>query len=254
MLTWKLWFDLRMRFYMSLAVLLLVVVLVIAGHSFLMGFVGQMDLAKIDMTLFPKQMRQEFQRLMTDYIFYIDSQWFKKNALSILSIMAILFALGGIQTERKKGSLLLTLSLPVERWRWIAMQAGISALLLLISTVISTMGILAGSLFIGKQYPVETALLQVLLVWLGCLQWIGLSVFLNSYLHSSLKSAFILIPLQIIWSSLVIFPALYRYSALRLADLAVWRTGIPWEALLVALVLALGGTAFAAWRFEQYEA
>jgi hypothetical protein len=242
MLIWRSWFDLRGGFYIALGVLLLLLALVIAAYPIV---------SRVKTT---GPVAQEQLRQLQDYSQYLYTQWFASNNAIVLYIATILLALRGVPGEKRTGAFLITLSLPVRRWIWPVAHAGMTSLLVLILLIISPIGVAVGSLLIGKSYSLESLGVMVFGGWLLCFPWIGLSVVLNSFLHSGLKSALILIPMNLFGATLLkaLLPILYRWSPWQLLEAGVWQH-IPWGPILISLFVGSGGVALAAVRFMREE-
>lgn len=244
MLLWKSWFDLRLRFFCSLAVLLFLLAVNVGIYPYLN------NLKPAD-----EYSRETLRRLVVDYKYYINTQWFRTNASVSLYMITVLLALGGIVAEKKKGTLPVTLSMPLDRWNWIVAHAGMTGLLLLGLTASSGLGTILGSLLIGKSYHLADAIVHALGIWLACFPLIGLSLLVNSFLHSGIKSALVMIPIYLMGPQLIRFmaPGFYRWSPWQLADPELWKNSTNWQALPVALLIGLGATAIAAYKFVREE-
>jgi hypothetical protein len=119
----------------------------------------------------------------------------------------------------------------------------------------SAVGTVLGSLFIGKSYHLFEAMSHALGIWLACFPLIGLSLLLSGFLHSGIKSALILIPIYLMGPQLIKFmaPGFYRWCPWQLANPELWRNSTNWQALPVALLIGMGCTALAAYKFTREE-
>jgi hypothetical protein len=238
---WKSWFDLRPRFYCSLAGLLFLSALnmamyVIASSDQLSGPIMRAALQGIQQLGYPQ---------------YINNVWFseKGSADPILFIAALFLAAGGILSEKKEDSLLLTASLPAKRRQWVLINACVAWGLVLSLSVASTLGVVLGSPLLGKSYPVESSLAGVTIgLWLSCFPWMGLVFLLNSFLHSTMKSVLIIFVIHFIGPRFL--RNFYSWTAWGLSEHDVWRLGVPWEAILVSAAIGVTGVFLAALRFE----
>jgi len=199
--------------------------------------------------------QERLRVLLQDYQSYLDALWFSGAAYLALLTSAIFMGLGGILAEKGSGPLSITLSLPAKRWQWTVTNAGMTALLIAALALAATVGLVLGSLFIGKSYPLDLALLGLLGLWLACFPWIGLSLLLNSMFHSDTTSGLILVPAGVIGPQLLLItsPSLYRWCPSLLARPGIWRQSLPWESLLVSIAVGLAGAALAALRFTREE-
>jgi ABC-type transport system involved in multi-copper enzyme maturation permease subunit len=245
MLLWKSWFDLRLRFYCSLAVILVLLAAITAMYPMLSSVKTADPYAQA-----------QIHRISEDYKFYMNLEWFVGNGRTCLYIVTILLALGGVPAEQKRGALLMTLSLPLPRWLWVLMHAAMTALLILILSFVSPLGVAVGSFFIGKSYPhLFNSVLPVMGTWLPCFPWIGVSLLVNSFLRSPMKSALIVIPFILLIPSFVglMFPAFNQWCPWVLGNPDIWRQSIPWRPLVSTLLIGLGCTVLTAYKFSQEE-
>jgi ABC-type transport system involved in multi-copper enzyme maturation permease subunit len=243
---WKSWVDLRRRFYYSLVGLLLLLALVMALYVIA-------GMGKPPGPLMQAAMQGIQQQ---GYAQYINSVWFsgKGNAGVILFVSALFLSAGGILSEKKTDSLLLTLAFPVRRWHWVLMHAAVASGLILALSLISTLCIVLGSLVIRKPYPIDPSLMGVTIgLWLGCFPWIGICSLLNSIIHSSMKSVLVLFAIYLILlrMSSKLLLALYHWTPWCLAEHAFWLQSIPWGAMLVSMAIGLMGILLAALRFAR---
>jgi ABC-type transport system involved in multi-copper enzyme maturation permease subunit len=245
MLLWTSWFDLRQRFFYSLVILLLLLATVIALYP-TMSSTKAAD---------PTSQAQ-YQRISKDYVYYINGLWFSSNSRTALYIITILLALGGVPAEKGRGSVLMTLSLPVKRWLWVITHAAMAALLILVLAFVPPIGIALGSPLVGRSYPhILETLNPEMGPWLICFPWIGLSLLLNSFLRSAMKSALIIIPFIILVPSLVqvVSPSFSRWCPWTVGSPDLWKQGVPWAQILVTLMIGIGSTVLAACRFSREE-
>jgi len=241
MLLWKSWFDLRLRFCYSAIVLLLVLGLFLSTYPTLNSLKDSLA-------------QEELRRLAQDYHRFIEGTWFSADCM-VLVIAAIVLGLGGVLVEKGGGARLITLSLPAKRWKWAFTHAVITSALLFLLALVSTAALLLGSFLIGKSYPLNSALLGMLGAWLGCFPWIGLSLLLNSFFHSDMRSGLILFPAGAVGPQLLlsVSPSLYRWCPRQLANPGIWSQSFLWKPLLISVVIGLIGITLAAIRFTREE-
>jgi hypothetical protein len=243
---WKCWFDLRLRFYYSLVGLVFLLTLTI-------GLYLIAEVAKPSGPLIRAAM-QGIQR--QPYSQYINEGWFsgKGTAGFVLLVSALSLATGGILAEKKTDTLLLTLSFPVRRWRWIFVHAALVAGLTLALSLIATFAVVLESYVIGKPYPIESSLTGVTIgLWLGCFPWIGLGLLANSCLHSGMNSILIILAINLILPRLSpnTFLSLYHWTPWCLSEHAFWRQSIPWGAMLVSVAIGLIGILLSVLRLAR---
>jgi hypothetical protein len=244
LMMWKSWFDLRRRFYCSGAALLFVMVGVLASYSSAIAW-------KSDNPFRQEQLKDVFQ----GYTHYMDRIYFLGNVYVLLLLASIVLALGGILAQNKRKTILVTLSFPVKQWHWVVAHAGTTASLILILAFASAAGSVLGSCILGKSYSLFSALVSIQGLWLACFPWIGLSLWLNSYLRSSIGSGVILILISWIGLNILVLtiPSTNEWCLRSLADPGFWRGSIPWKSILSSLSIGIGGTVLAARRFAQRE-
>lgn len=243
MVAWKCWFDLRPRFFWTIGLSLFFAV------EFVASYLINTDTDFLSfLFLFEEDFQQAVPRLVQDYSFYIDMVWFETHN-RFFAFIAIAIALGGILSQRNGSSLHMTLSLPAKRSKWLLVHAGMSALLVFVLVFTSTICVLIGSLIIDQHYPLDTALLRAIVLWLFCLPWISLSLLANSLLHNTFKSVIIVIIVFAVIHSFKL-PELYLYPPFRLSGPYDWQQNFPWEAFLILILTTIATIFLAIKKFE----
>src|SRR5262245_65408666 len=115
MIAWKIWHDTRNRFYGSVFFLLAIAVCHVALFPFLKGII---KMSGIDVTNLP-----EVRQMIDNFVSYTNMRWFEEIERN--AIFGVILALGGVLTEARSKTILLTLSLLVKRGTWIFFIFGI---------------------------------------------------------------------------------------------------------------------------------
>jgi ABC-2 type transport system permease protein len=110
------------------------------------------------------------------YDVYIWSQWFSKTAPQILVILAAILGAGLIAGEVNKGTIFFLLSKPVSRTRVLLTKYGVSALVLLGVTLLSSAAILVAAAVRGQPVHWAGVAVSSLLLWVGMLFPLGLAL------------------------------------------------------------------------------
>lgn len=185
MVFWKLWFDLRWRFWLCLALTLL-----ISGVSVGIFRWGNeiLPILKPDMSA---EQRLEIEQLNRSYRLFRDEGWFYE--IRFVSVLAAFLALGGVVAERKNGTMPLTLSLPVSRRRWLIAHALLVLLLTGILLLVASLLILVCGWTAGESFPPTRALFGMLVLMVRSLPWISAAIAFTVLFENRVKAALFLI-------------------------------------------------------------
>lgn len=188
------------------------------------------------------------------YARYIWTAVYKANVLDLFILLVIVVGLGGVSQEHSQGTAGFTLSLPVSRWRLIAVRAAtgwgqVALLALLPGLLISLLSPLVGEVF----SPWRAA--QFGLLWAACgIVIFSMSFFFSVVLQGSYAPAIASIAGLLAYSALAHLPLLERYPLLDLlktmrgeqlssievqAPLASFSAPLPWLSLGVYALVAL---------------
>jgi ABC-type transport system involved in multi-copper enzyme maturation permease subunit len=231
MLWYKMWRESRIRFAMSAAALL-----------WMCGAV----------VLMQQRVRSHADEPMS-YANYIWSAVYKANVLDLFILLVIVLGLGGMLQERAQGTAGFTLSLPVSRWRLVAVRAAVglgqvAALSLLPALLIPLL-----SPFVGEVFSFGLAL-QLSVLWAVCgMLMFALAFLLSAVLPGAYSPAIASIAGLLSYSALAGLPLVKQHPALDLfqtmhgarllifhgaSSLLTFAGPLPW--------LALGGYALVA--------
>ncbi|MGP8260761.1 MAG: hypothetical protein ACLQM6_12505 [Acidobacteriaceae bacterium] len=249
MVTLKLWFDARFRFYICISVMIVFALLLIGSYIGLNKTLSQSgpgSSAKIS-----ESTRADLNKVVGNYALYIDMEWFTL-AGGLITLLAIIMALQGPLAESH--SVHLTLSLPVRRYRWCVTQ-GLLTLGLIVAILLAATSVLwvAGALA-GHVYPPRQATFNALLCAVPAAAWIGLTLAVGSFTRDKTKTALIAIPAKFISVFLFVLPPIRIWDMSRLGwpmSMQTQLTQFQWRPLLLVVVCAVGGVALTAYRFEQ---
>lgn len=201
------------------------------------------------------------------YAHYIWRAVYKANVLDLFILLVIVLGLGGVLQERAQGTAGFTLSLPVSRWRLIAVRAAMGWAQLVLLALLPGLLICLLSPFVGEVFPLSRAF-QFGLLWAGCGMVIfAMSFFFSVVLPGSYSPAIASVAGLLAYSALADLPLLERYPALDLlktmhgeqlsyiqdrASLASFAIPLPWLSLglyaLVALCLVWAAGSIMAHR------
>ncbi len=125
--------------------------------------------------------------LTTPFNAFVWETWFVTNGPFILGIFAAILGGGLIANEVSKGTLFFLLSKPVSRERILLTKYGVSAGLLLVVSVISSIAIAIIGIVMGHPQDVLSLLVATGLLWLAALFPLGLSLFFSVVSPDSLR-------------------------------------------------------------------
>jgi ABC-type transport system involved in multi-copper enzyme maturation permease subunit len=242
MILWKIWFDVRTRFYISLALILFFTIFLILLYPLLHLVISS---AKPDLDAVAAA---QLRHLMKNYRLFMDEGWFRE--LQPIWIFAIVLSLGGVLSEKKIGAIFVTLSLPVARTKWILTQWLATSALVLALLVTGGLLIVAGGIAYGSFYPPLSAIWGTLVLMFAALPWISLTLALSSLLQDRLKTTLILIFGVLILDILKVFTSVRVWLPISTLD-ALEGGPFPWRSVLVILAVTIGGLLVAIRTFQE---
>jgi hypothetical protein len=243
MMLWKMWYDLRFRFFLCLAFLIVHVMFLIA----IFPVAG--SLASWFRSDIPKHDWENIRQIISSYSYFMDHGWFQE--VKYISALAVIFSLGGVLTERKTRSIYFTLSLPVERRRWILFQSGMAFFGIVLLCVVATALILIGGIAYGNVYSLFRALQGTLFLTLIALPWIGATFAVASMAQDKMKTGLIVFGCWFFMGILQSIPAIRLWLPRHLIDYYMGNNSFPWQSLIVIFAAGIGGIYFAIQRFEK---
>jgi hypothetical protein len=178
MLWHKAWIDTRWRFFLGLALLLVLA----CGSSLtfprVRDFLGSMQLPVVPDEEAAASLREslEFMRTFRGYAW---SQWFSQNFPALLTIMAALLGSGSPLVKGGSGAL-FSLALPVPRGRWVGTRAGIAVAELLVLALAPSVAFAVLAPVVGEPFAVTEAIAYGLSAFLGASLFLGLAVLLST--------------------------------------------------------------------------
>lgn len=188
------------------------------------------------------------------YAHYIWSAVYKANALDLYILLVIVLGLGGVLQERAQCTAGFTLSLPVSRWRLIAVRAAMGWAQVAVLALLPALLIPLLSPCVGEAFPFVRAL-QFSVLWAGCGMVIfALTFFFSTVLSGAYSPAIASVAGLIACSILARLPLLERHPAFDLletmhgaqvstthgeASLAAFAAPLPWLSLILYALVAL---------------
>lgn len=178
MLWHKAWVDTRWRFFLALALLLVLA----CGSSLtfprVRDFLGAMQLPTVADEEAAAALREslEFMRTFRGYAW---SQWFSQSFPILLTVLAALLGSGSPLVKGGSGAL-FSLALPVSRGRWIGTRAGTAAAELLVLALAPSIAFAALAPLVGERFALSEALAYGSSAFLGASLFLGLAVFLST--------------------------------------------------------------------------
>ncbi|MCI0687875.1 MAG: hypothetical protein L0Y54_11650, partial [Sporichthyaceae bacterium] len=151
MIVWKTWFDVRARFGIALGIGAIYAVGVVLVFARITGRLG----GPLDWEMSPEE-GAAVARLAADYGAYLRQAW-TWDAGGFIPYLAALLTVGGVMSEPREGTAVLSLSLPVSRARWIVVQGVVALAMTLVVAVTLALLLLGGGLLLGAGSPAGLA-------------------------------------------------------------------------------------------------
>jgi len=180
MLWHKAWVDTRWRFFLGLALLLVLA----CGSSLtfprVRDFLGSMQL---QVPVVPDEeaaaaLRESLEFIRT-FRGYAWSQWFSQSFPGLLTLMAALLGSGSPLVKGGSGAL-FSLALPVSRGRWIGTRSSVALAELFVLALAPSLAFAVLAPVVGEQFAVTEAIAYGLSAFLGASLFLGLAVFLST--------------------------------------------------------------------------
>jgi hypothetical protein len=238
----KIWLDLHQRFLICIAIFLAIVFLHIGIFPYLKGYTP---------TWLPEMSDQDMgyvSRMVQDYAFYSDLRWFQE--IQRLALFAIVLSLGGVLTEAKTRSILISLSLPVSRRKWLTFQAGVVAVIVLSVSLLASILLSVGGSVVGQSYSLGHSLWGGILLTVCVLPWVGITLLATAITGDHLKAVLIALGLLTVASFLNRIPGLDPWLPATLMN-SIYGESFYWKPLLTILVVTSITLFLAIRRFEK---
>lgn len=239
MVYWKAWFDVRQRFFLVVALWM-----VLIGGTHVVSAVASTRSGAVAEDA-RGAAAHGFDASVTD--------WTTGQAQGTFSILAVLLAVGGLLGRPSGQSDLLTLSLPPSRSRWLRAQAGMALVLLLALGVLEVGTLVLTAVGFGLAVPLGPVLAGCLVTPLSAAIWIWPTILLMAFFRDSMRASIAGIAVVVGVASLAAFSGSGLPFFRPLADVTRWTTGVPWSPLLVGLALSVVTAWWAQHRFEEME-
>jgi hypothetical protein len=182
---------------------------------------------------------KEGVELMRDYRGYVWSQWLRQSLTNLVTIFAVLLGSGGLLSQASGRGTLFTLSLPVSRYRLLAVRAAIGLAELFLLAVVPPLVLVAFSPAIGKSYGVADALAHGVCLFVAGGVFFSLTFLMSTVFHDVWRPALIAC---VVAAVLVVcepfIPAVSRYSVFRVmtGEDYFYTRHVPWLGLIASTV------------------
>ncbi len=181
---------------------------------------------------------RESADLAREYRGFVWSNWFRQNASQIATLFAILLGTAGVLSY--SGGALFTLSLPVSRPRLLSFRAatGLAELFVLASIPVLVIPLLAPS--IGESYPVGSALIHGVCLFVAVSVFFNLAFLLSTVFDDPWRPLLIALVIAFALSLVhqVFRPPLFDLFRVMSGE-RYFRSGrLPWEGLVASLFVS----------------
>lgn len=247
MLWRKAWIDTRWRFFLGLALLLVLACGSSLAFPRVRDFLGSMQLPAVPDEEAAASLRESLE-LMRTFRGYVWSQWFSQNFPILLTITAALLGSGSPLVKGGSGAL-FSLALPVSRGRWIGTRAGIAAAELLALALAPSLVFAALAPVVGEQFAATEAIAFGLSAFLGASLFLGLAVLLSTLFSDVWRPLL----LTCVGAVVVAIVVPYEYGLFQaMGGQSYYFDGaFAWPELLVAAIAAAGLVYAAALRLAR---
>jgi hypothetical protein len=178
MLWHKAWIDTRWRFFIGLALLLVLACGSSLSFPRVRDFLGAMQLPAVADEEAAAAFRESLELVRT-FRGYAWSQWFSQSFPGLVTLMAALLGSGSPLVKGGSGAL-FSLALPVSRGRWIGTRFGIALAELFVLALAPSLAFAVLAPVVGEQFAVTEALAYGLSAFAGASLFLALAVLLST--------------------------------------------------------------------------
>jgi ABC-type transport system involved in multi-copper enzyme maturation permease subunit len=249
MLWRKSWLETRVRFWIGLAILLVLACGIVFGYSAvqrLLPLASSMDRNTSGPLGAIVSQAAAIESTYRGYVWY---QWFRQNLCQTWTLFALLLGTGGLTMHGRHGGALYTLSLPVSRTRIVMVRAATGLAELAVLAFIPSLAVMLLSPGIGQSYAIGDVLVHGVCLLVGGAAFFSLTVLLST------QFADIWSPPLLTFGAIVVIaflefavPGFARYSVFQtMSGQSYQMSGtLPWAGLAIGLAatgLLLAGAA-----------
>ncbi len=239
------WWSLRRRFGIVLAI--------VAGHAvgivLVFALLGGTAPADWEMT---SGERESVTRVVSSYEAYVGETW-SGTLVGLLAVAGVVLGAGGVPSERRQGTLDLTLSLPVRRSHWLLGRWVLVLALLPCLAAVSAVLVGAGGGLLGVEVPGRLLAANVLISGLAPAYAVAAAILATTWTR------------DVVVASLAALVLLYLTAGAGAGPPGGWAPGIlfspegwgdgaPWRPLLSTAALTAGFLVMAIRHFERDDA
>jgi ABC-type transport system involved in multi-copper enzyme maturation permease subunit len=237
MTAWKVWHDLQRRFYGTLFFVLAIAFMHVAFFPLMKGLFNWVDL---DVT------QLDVKDIVQNFPLYTDWRWFHEIERNVL--FGIILALGGILTEARQRTILLSLSLPVTREKWLQVQFIVVLGLLFVLNLLALPILITGGLIYDQPIHIGSALLKTILLTLTAAPYIAVTLFFASITGDSIRAFLYSFAFLIFSNRLDYFVKIDPWMP---ETLMTQPDGIPWRPIVTIVLLTVVCFTAAVIRFKK---
>jgi ABC-2 type transport system permease protein len=129
--------------------------------------------------------------MLTNYNYYIWSQWFGKNLFQMGTILAIIFGSGMISSEVSQNTIQFLLVKPILRKKVFLIKYIVNALALASVVIISTLALYISVIIKGGSFPISVLLQNMVMAALGCIVIYSMAVYWSTVFDQPMKAAMV---------------------------------------------------------------
>jgi ABC-2 type transport system permease protein len=239
MLWYKSWLETRWRFVIGLVLLMCSAAAIVFTYPAVRELMPLVPTSRATGEI-GRRIRESAE-LVREYPGYVWSQWFRQNFTQLGTIFAVLLGTGGVLSQSSGGAALFTLSLPVSRYRVLAIRAAAGLAQWLVLAIVPSLLIPLLSPAVGETYSVGNALVHAICLFIAGAVFFSLACLLSTVFEDLWRPLLIALGIAAALalaeqvsrdvSRFSIFPVMSAESFFRTGEL-------PWQGLLASVALS----------------
>jgi len=239
------WWSIRARFLVAVLVAVThAAILALGFRRFADGIPGNWELGPAERARIEALAAAPFDE-------YLQQTWAGGDLATVLAMIAVALAVGGVASGRRQQTLDLTLSLPTSRSGWLLARGALVTALAAIIALVSALVTAGVGVAMGQPLSIVTMLGTVLLAGVGAAHAAAIGLLSTTITRDSIAALLLALGLLYLLGGFGEGASTWAPGAWQ--HLGRWAATPPWQSLGSWLAVIAIATGVAAWRFSRMD-